>query len=107
MKRLFLGILLLAVVAIPAAAQSADNMQKRLDAEAAKLKAWAQDPLFVAAVVAQNNQHLTMAEITKRDEAWMAGKAATLIKEMTSGPCADHLRQLTGTSPIYSETFVM
>ena len=107
MKRMLLAILLLGMAAMPVAAQSADNMQKRLEAEAVKLKAWAQDPLFVAAVVAQNNQHLTMAEINKRDEAWMAGKAARLIKEMTTSPCADHLRQLTGTSPIYSETFVM
>lgn len=107
MKRFLLALLLAGMAALPAAAQSADTMQKRLDAEAAKLKTWAQDPLFVAAVIAQNNQHLTMAEITKRDEAWMAGKAAALIKEMTTGPCADHLRQLTGTSPIYSETFVM
>lgn len=107
MKRILLGILLAGMAVMPAAAQSADNMQKRLDAEAVKLKAWAQDPLFVAAAVAQNNQHLSMAEITKRDEAWMAGKAAQLIKEMTTGACADHLRQLTGTSPFYSETFVM
>jgi ABC-type phosphate transport system ATPase subunit len=95
------------MAAMPAAAQSADKVQKHLDAEAVKLKAWAQDPLFVAAVIAQNNQHLTMAEITKRDEAWMAGKAAQLIKEMNTGACAEHIRQLTNTSPIYSETFVM
>ncbi len=107
MKRILMTVLFLALAAFPAAAQSADAVQKRLETEATKLKAWAQDPLFVAAVIAQNNQHLTMAEINKRDEAWMAGKAAALIKEMNTGPCADHLRQLTGTSPIYSETFVM
>src|SRR5258708_30454963 len=106
MKRIVLGVLLV-LIAFSASAQSADKIEKRLEAEAVKLKAWAQDPLFVAAVIAQNNQHLTMAEINKRDEAWMAGKAASLIKEMNTGPCADHIRQLTATSPIYSETFVM
>jgi ABC-type phosphate transport system ATPase subunit len=106
MKRILLGILLV-VAALPALAQSADKVEKRLETEAAKLKAWAQDPLFVAAVIAQNNQHLTMAEINKRDEAWMAGKAENLVKEMNTGACADHLRQLTATSPLYSETFVM
>src|SRR5206468_10715851 len=61
----------------------------------------------VAAVSAQNNQQRTMTEITRRDDAWMAGKAEPLIKEMTTGPCADRLRALTATSPVYGETFLM
>ncbi len=106
MKHLVLG-LLMAVTATAAVAQSADTTQKRLEAESVRLKAWAQDPLFVAAVTAQNKQHITPAEIDKRDKAWVAGKAEPLVKQMTTGPCADHLRQLAAASTIYSESFVM
>jgi hypothetical protein len=95
------------MTASSAMAQSADTIQKKLEAEAVKLKAWTQDPLFIAAVVAQNKQHITPAEIDKRDKNWVAGKAEPLVKQMTTGPCADHLRQLAATSPIYSESFVM
>src|SRR5260370_36162921 len=106
MKHLVFG-LLMAVTATVAVAQSADSNQKRLEAESVKLKTWTQDPLFVAAVTAQNKQHITPAEIDKRDKAWVAGKAEPLVKQMTTGPCADHLRQLAAASPIYSEAFVM
>lgn len=107
MKRNVMVAMLLMLMATMAASQSANDTQKRLDAEALKLKAWAADPLLVNAVVAQNNQHLAMAEINKRDEAWIAGKAEALVKEMTTGACADRLRALTATSPIYGETFLM
>jgi hypothetical protein len=106
LKHFLLG-LLLALTATGAVAQSADATQKRLETEAVKLKSWAQDPLFVAAVIAQNKQHITPAEIDKRDKAWVAGTAEPLVKQMTTGPCADHLRQLAAASPIYSESFVM
>ena len=107
MKRNAIVTMVVMLMAAIASAQSADSMQKKLDAEAVKLKAWAADPALVNAVIAQNNQHLTMAEITKRDEAWMAGKAEGLVKEMTIGACADRLRALTASSPIYGETFLM
>lgn len=106
MKKCLLGFLA-AMMATTAAAQSADATQKRLDAETVKLKAWAQDPVFVNAVTAQNNQHVPLAEIQKRDEAWITGKAEPLVKQMTTGSCADHLRQLTSSGTIYGETFIM
>src|SRR5258708_30371002 len=106
MKHFVFG-LLMAVRATVAVAQSGDSNQKRLEAESVKLKTWTQDPLFVAAVTAQNKQHITPAEIDKRDKAWVAGKAEPLVKQMTTGRCADHLRQLAAASPIYSESFVM
>ena len=106
MKHFLLGMLV-AVTATGAMAQSTGTIQKRLAAEAVKLKAWTQDPLFITAVIAQNKQHLTPAEIDIRDKAWVAGKAEPLVKQMTTGPCADHLRQLAAASPIYSESFVM
>jgi len=85
---------------------SADAMQKRLEAEATKLQTWASDKVLISATAAQNTQHLTMAEIERRDKEWIAGHADALVKQMLSGPCADRLRQLTSSGP-YGETFVM
>jgi len=95
------------IIAQAVFAQSADVVQKRLKAEATKLGAWTADKAFVGAVTAQNGQHLTMAEITRRDKEWMAGQAEALVKQMTSGPCADRLRSLAATAPYYGEMFVM
>ena len=98
---------ILLVVASVVTAQSADVLQKRLQSEATKLQAWTSEKILVNAVIAQNAEHLTMAEIEKRDKEWIAGGAQTLVKQMLTGPCADRLRQLTATSPVYGETFVM
>ena len=102
-----LGVMVSLLVASMAFAQSADVMQKRLKSESVKLQAWTTDKVLVNAVVAQNGQHLAMAEIERRDKEWIAGHAEPLVKQMLTGPCADRLRQLTATSPIYGETFVM
>lgn len=101
------GVVISLLVASMAYAQSADSVQKQLKSEATKLQTWAADKVFVTAVTAQNAQHLTMAEIQKRDTDWVAGKGEAMVKQMLSGPCADRLRQLTSTMPIYGEAFVM
>jgi hypothetical protein len=82
-------------------------MQKRLDTEAVKLKAWTQDAAILTAVKAQNDQHLALTEIKTRDEAWITGKNEALVKQMTTGACADRLRQLIAGSAVYGEVFVM
>ena len=82
-------------------------MQKQLDAEAAKLKAWGSDAAIVAAVKAQNAKHVSLAKIKQLDTQWTEGKAGTLVKQTTSGACADHLRQLAASNAAYGEVFVM
>jgi len=95
------------LVASMAFAQSADSVQKQLQSQATKLQTWAADKVFVGAVSAQNGQHLSMAEIQRRDADWTGGKGEALVKQMLSGPCSDRLRQLTASMPIYGEAFVM
>ncbi|HUP60490.1 MAG TPA: hypothetical protein VNA69_08755 [Thermoanaerobaculia bacterium] len=85
--------------------QSAGDLQKMLEAEAANIRAWGSDPALVAAVKAQNAKRVPLAQIQSLDEQWKAGNAAALVKQVTSGPCADRLRALVGET--YSETFVM
>lgn len=102
-----LTVLLALVLATSSFAQSAETMQKQLDAEAQKLRAWGSDPVLVAAVKAQNAKHVPLDTIKQRDAQWSAGKAADLVKQVTTGPCADHLRQLVAGNAAYGETFLM
>jgi hypothetical protein len=105
MKALHAAALLF--LAHAAFAQSAQTMQKQLDAEAAKVRAWGSDPAIVAAVKAQNAKHVPLATIRTLDAQWTAGRAAALIEQTTSGPCAEHLRKLATGNAAYGEIFVM
>lgn len=98
---------LVLVLATSAFAQSAGVVQKQLDAEAQKLRAWGTDPVIVAAVKAQNAKKTALDAIKQRDAQWTAGKADELVKQATTGTCADHLRQLVATNAAYGETFIM
>jgi hypothetical protein len=102
-----LPILIALALATGVFAQSAETVQKQLDAEAQKLRAWGSDPVIVAAVKAQNAKHVALDTIKQRDAQWTSGKAEELVKQVTTGPCADHLRQLVAGNATYGETFVM
>ena len=89
-----------------AAAQSADAVQRALSAEASRLSAWASDKVVVFAVRRQNAKGASIADGQRLDAAWVAGKAEALVQEVTTGACADHLRELVGSDARYSETFL-
>jgi len=103
----FLSLLLCSALGSATFAQSAQDRQKQLDAEAAKLRAWGSDPVIVAAVKAQNSKKVPLKTIQSLDAQWSAGKAAALVAQMTTGPCADHLRKLAAGNAAYGEVFVM
>jgi hypothetical protein len=100
---------LIVVFALAASAygQSAGNVQKQLSAEAEKLRALGRDPVVIAAVKAQNAKKVTLDAIKKLDTQWSAGKATALVKQTTTGPCADRLRTVVAANRTYGETFVM
>jgi hypothetical protein len=102
-------ILILCVILSSAAlhAQSADAVQKRLEAEAVKLRAWTSDKPLVSAIAAQNAQNLTTAEIQRREKAWTDGGDQALPQSVTAGPCANRLRELRAKSTMYGEILVM
>jgi hypothetical protein len=93
--------------ALTAHSQSAGTVQKLLTDEAARLQAWGSDPAIVAAVKAQNGKRVTATQVKSLDEQWSAGKAEPLVKQVTTGPCADHLRKLVTGNAGYGETFLM
>jgi hypothetical protein len=98
------AVLLLVPRTLPA--QSADVMQKALNAEAVKLAAWASDRVLLDAVRRQNAKRIPLAEVQRIDGEWTAGKAEAAVKGATTGPCADRLRELVKLDPRYGETFV-
>jgi hypothetical protein len=105
MKTLIVSLALLAPAAL--VAQSADDLQKSLAREAKTLEAWATNKTVVDAVRARNAKNVPVAETQRLDEQWQAGNAAALVKQVTTGACADELRKLVGSDGRYSETFVM
>ena len=88
-------------------AQSAGDVQKLLTSEAEKLRALGREPVVVTAVKAQNAKKLTLAAIKDADERWMAGNDAALVKQVTTGACADRLRVIAAANPAYDESFAM
>jgi type II secretory pathway pseudopilin PulG len=96
----------IAIVAALLLLQSADVMQKALNAEAAKLVSWAADKTLIDAVRKQNAKRVSLAEVQRIDGEWMAGRAEATVKDATIGPCADRLRALVASDARYGETFV-
>lgn len=107
MKSFLLASVVLLGNALVVHAQSAGDVQKLLTDEATRLQTWGSDPILVAAVKAQNAKRVSAAQVKMLDEQWAAGTAAALVKQVTTGPCADHLRTLVAGSAAHGETFVM
>ncbi|MEO5509592.1 MAG: hypothetical protein ABIV28_06780 [Longimicrobiales bacterium] len=95
------------IILLAGCSSPADDERKDLEAEAAVLLSWGIDPTLVSAVATQNAQNLTLTEIQRRDTEWVAGRDTARVRQMTTGACADRVRQLMAQKSIYSETFVM
>jgi hypothetical protein len=106
MKRPVL-VLLSLVLTSAALAQSAQMTQKLLDTEGAKLRAWGSDRTLIAFVKNQNAQHVPIAKIKAVDAGWSADKNGPIVRQVTTGPCADYLRKLVAGNAAYGETFLM
>lgn len=72
------------------------------------IRAWARTREVVAAVRTQNASGLTLREIQKIDEQWVAGEPGVAQgHEVLTSPCADELRRLIAMAPpgYYREAF--
>jgi len=85
---------------------SAESIQHELNGYATTVKVWTSDKVLVDAVKAQNAKGITLEQIQKDDNLWIAGKNDALVKQVTTAPCSDHLRQLVAAAG-FGETFVM
>ncbi|MBV9496974.1 MAG: PDC sensor domain-containing protein [Acidobacteria bacterium] len=106
MRKIVVVVGTIAVAAI-ALGQSAESIQKALRAESNALAAWGSDKAFVDAVKAQNAKKVSLDDIKRMDEKWIAGKGDELTKQVTSNPCSEHLRALVAQHRGYGEAFVM
>lgn len=107
LKTIVLASVALLGFAVAAHAQSAGEVQKMLSDEATRLQAWGSDPVIVAAVKAQNAKRVSAAQVQSQDKQWTAGTADALVKQVTTGACADHLRTLIAGGAAHGETFIM
>ena len=99
-------VLLLLGGALQLWGQSAEEIQKSLNANAGTLRAWTTEKALVDAVREQNARVMSQAEIEKNDKAWVEGKNEALVNAVITGPCADKLRDLA-TKSGYGEAFLM
>ena len=73
-----------------------------------ELKALGTNPVLVAAVKAQNAKGMTLDEIKKRDEAWMATSGVDdFMKEMMNNDAAKELAKIEKSKPFFDELFLM
>ena len=91
--------------ALQLSAQSAEDIQKRLAADATTIRAWTTEKTIVDALRAQNARVMSQTDIEKNDQAWVAGRNEALVTAVITGPCADKLRELAAKSG-YGEAFV-
>lgn len=86
--------------------QSAGNLQRDLNMHAEQVRTLAGDKLLIDAIRSQNAKKVPLAEIQRLDKSWTDGKEEKLIHNVTTGTCADHLRQIAAASG-YGEMMVM
>lgn len=81
--------------------------QKVIDLANGELSALGMDPIIVAAVKEQNAKGLTLDEIKKKDEEWMAtAGVADYMKALMESECGKHLSEIQKSQPYYAEIFV-
>ena len=86
--------------------QSAGNLQRDLNLHAEQVRALANDKMLLDAIRKQNAKKVPLAEIRRLDKSWTDGKEEQLVHIVTTGACADHLRQIAAASG-YGEMMVM
>jgi hypothetical protein len=83
-----------------------ERMQSILFNHSEKLRAWAHDPVLVAALKEQNAKPTSMEEIKKIDEAWIAGTQTEFAKSLQLNAVGKYLQNKISESAIYVEAFL-
>jgi hypothetical protein len=101
----FLCVLGLVMASSLAYAEDAPESVKALIPE---LKAYGTNPVLVAGVKAQNAKGITLDEIKKRDEAWMATSGVDdFMKGIMNNDAAKELSKIEKSKPYFDELFLM
>lgn len=92
--------------AFPAWAEQAP--QKVVDLAHSELAALGTAPQIIAAVRAQNQKNMSLADIQAMDEKWKATPGvAPYMQALMDSDCGKFLRQIQNSKDFYSEIFVM
>lgn len=109
-----LALILMCTCALPAiAAEPSDPSEKARAYVGSTLKAWAADPVIIAAVMAQNARHaaLTQVDIDALDKSWRdeLGKSVhPMVDSVVQSQSSDFLRQqVEHAAGLITEVFVM
>ncbi len=83
-------------------------IEEALDVKIRFASHMAYNPIVIRAVEAQNNQHIPLAEIKKRDESWVnkTGSWNALIRKTTNNEVAKYLRRRVENNTAIDEVFV-
>ena len=75
--------------------------------DAAKLTATAAHAEVLAAVKTQNALAVPIVAIKVIDQRWFLNKETGLVRQATTGKCADVLREFVTANPAYAEAFLL
>lgn len=110
---MYLKILLAFILSSPGlllaqTALTAEEIEDLLKVKIRFASHMAYNPMVIRAVVAQNDQKLSLAEIKKRDQSWVDAKGSsnTLIREITKNEIARYFRRRVENNTAIDEVFL-
>jgi hypothetical protein len=83
-----------------------ESVRTVLGSEIKRIETIAAQPVLVAAVVAQNQQALTLEAIQQRDQLWQQSKGESMRKEVQDSEAGLFLKNLMDTKGSYTEAFL-
>lgn len=75
--------------------------------DAAKLRQTAAHAEVLAAVKAQNALAVPIVAVKVIDQRWFLNREMGLVRQATTGKCADLLREFVAANPAYAEAFLL
>lgn len=100
-------VLALSLLAALAAPKVDPELRARVEARLPIVRAWAADPIVVAAVRDANAHARSMRDIERLDEAWTATRGVDdFMRSIIDHPAAERLRELRERHPELQESFV-
>lgn len=108
MQRIIVLLVLMLNTHLVHAELSQEQLRTILKTKIERLEALATKSRLVSAVVEQNNQHLSLKKIKKRDEQWInSDENHPLKKSMSQGRAGISLRKvITTKGDVYNEAFL-
>lgn len=99
--------LMLTAVCVPVVLAQAALVREAALARVPLARSVASDPEVLQALRGKNASGESLAEIRRKDADWTANAQHPLRRRLSSGPCAQRLRDLTQAEPMVTEVILM